>query len=257
MAELKVINNSTDIVEYAEIRQRVIDARRQTDSAYWELSEALFEVYQNSFYVNWGYQSWAQYVDNELQVAPRKAAYLVAIQESFGKLSDGVKDWVKELGWSKSKELVGLVTNDNVDDMKELVDGKTLREITEIAKDLKNGGNGKLDETNGDDDDIETIDVEPVVKEQTFTHKFTLFEEQHENVNQALTVAGEMANSDKSGHLLDLICTEFLATNGQVSNLDEYLAKVERITGMTLIAYSKADEGIVFGGDSLDEILGE
>ena len=53
--------------------------------------------------------------------------------------------------------------------MKELVDGKTLREINEIAKDLKNGGNGKLDETNGDDDDIETIDVEPVVKEQTFT----------------------------------------------------------------------------------------
>ena len=76
-------------------------------------------------------------------------------------------------------------------------------------------------------------------------------------MNQALTIAGEMANSDKSGHLLDLICTEFLATNGQVSNLDEYLAKVERITGMTLIAYSKADEGIVFGGDSLDEILGE
>ena len=133
MAELQVANE-----EYTDIRNRVIDARRATDNAYWELSLALHEVYENSYYVSWGYTSWKDYVELELQVAPRKAAYLVAIQESFGKLSDDVTTWVKDIGWSKSKELIGVLDDENLHEWKERIDGKTLREVTEIVRDYKN-----------------------------------------------------------------------------------------------------------------------
>ena len=47
---------------------------------------------------------------------PRKAQYLVSIQEWFGRMKPEIQGWIREMGWTKAKELVGVVTNDNAEE---------------------------------------------------------------------------------------------------------------------------------------------
>ena len=67
--------------------------------------------------------------------------------------------------------------------------------------------------------DVTTFDGE------NFHHwEFSLSDEQHENVRLAVQRAGEIAGSDKLGHLIDMICLDFLANNADITDLGEKLA---------------------------------
>ena len=133
MSELKVVTPSEVVSNdsFTDIREAVKDARRKTEESYWDFSVLLHGVYENSYYVGWGYKSWTEYIELELDMQKRKAQYLVSIQEWFRRMSPSVQEWVVQLGWTKAKELVGVVTNDNADHWKSLLEGKSYREMME------------------------------------------------------------------------------------------------------------------------------
>jgi len=230
--------------EHGELRERVKGLRIKVEEGYWDLSQALHEVYDNSAYVAWGYDSWKEYVEQELDFALRKAQYLVNIANWFGSLPKGVQKWVAAMGWTKAKELVGKVTAENAAEWKKKVQGKTVAQIQELLKGSTSSSSGEGGTGEGGTGD----------GEKASRLAFQLFPAQKENVEAALALAQESSKSDKDGHNLDLICTEFMANNAGM-DADKYLAKVEKLLGVKIVAYQESTESVVFGSKLLDELV--
>ena len=245
MAEIVAVNGEVANVEHAEVRKRIIDLRRRVDDSYWELSQSLSEVYSGSYYIAWGFQSWKEYVESELEFAPRKAQYLVSIQDWFGRMKPEVKAWVQGLGWTKAKELVGIVTEENAADWKARLDGLSYREILE-----------QISQKDDSEPTPITGDTEKVQNEKPAKKAFALFPEQTSNVEAAIEKAKKLANTEKDGHVLDPICSDFLATNAGTDDFEGVIRRLEKSSGLFLIAYDKGNDKIVYGGEILDEIAG-
>lgn len=231
-----------DTGQHAEIREKVRALRSQAEETYWELSTVMHEVYQNSLYQAWGFDKWHDYVEQELDFTPRKAQYLIGIQDWFGKMPPNVQKWVRELGWSKAKELVGVVTAQNAAEWKKKIEGKSVREIIDMVKGSKVKGEGDGGEPGEG------------AEETSKKMSFTLFPAQFENVERAVEKAKKMADSEKPGHAIDLICTDFLATNGAIDSVKDYLAKVEKQTGVGIVGYDLKNDVLVYGAATLDRL---
>lgn len=246
-----VDDGEVSVDQRPELRSKVKTLRAQVEEGYWELSQALHEVYETSAYVAWGYDSWKEYVESdELDFQLRKAQYLVSIATWFGKLNKGVQKWVAALGWSRAKELVGRVTNENAAEWKKKVAGKTVIQIQEMLK-ADAAGDGGGGDGGGDGGSGEGQDEKPS------RWAFSLFKGQRESVEAAMDLAKKASQSDKEGNNLTLICTEYMANNAAIDSADEYLKRVEKTLGVQLIAYQDSTESIVFGEDLLDSLFPE
>ena len=232
--------------EYAELRQRVKDNRARVEDGYWELSLALREVYDNSAYVAWGYDSWKEYVEGEeVDFQLRKAQYLISIAGWFGKLPKNVQKWISAMGWTRAKELVGHVTAENAAEWKKKVAGKTTVQLQELLKASEGGGEGGEGGESGTSGD----------GDKASRWAFQLFPPQRQNVEAALAKASEVSKSDKEGHNLDLICSDFLANSGAIQDANSYLEQVGKLLGVRLVAYQESTQSVVFGEETLDELI--
>jgi len=140
---------------------------------------------------------------------------------------------------SSAKELAplvksGILTEKNSEEWLEKAKQKPVHQLAEEARAAKaNGGAGK-------------VEVEKV-----FRVTYGLYEAQYDNLMRALDIAKGLAQSDKSGHLIDLICTEFLAQYGakhpnRKRAIQRYAKMLERAYGVKLIIVDDSDS-IVHG----------
>lgn len=225
-----------------EIRQQIMDLRSKIDDSYWEFAEALHVVWRDTLYLEWGFDDWTKYVEEELDYKLRTAQYLVGIIDYFGKMPANVQTWVKSLGWTKAKLLVKKVDADNWKEVRKQIKGKSVVQITEYLS----GGSGKSEKVKVEDDNTE----KPARK------AFSLYADQLANVEAAVAKAKEDADSDKDGHALDLICTSYLSLNPGERSMSDFLASYEKVFGVRLIAVSSDDE-IVYGESTLDALVPE
>ena len=94
-----------------------------------------------------------------------------------------------------------------------------------------------------------------------FQH-FPLYPEQNETVKAALKRAEELSGSDKRGHNLTLICTDFISTNdffqGKPNKTKQrMLQKLEKTLGIRLVALDESDQSVLYGQKLLKEISEE
>ncbi|MCK5640985.1 MAG: hypothetical protein KAJ19_09320 [Gammaproteobacteria bacterium] len=244
-----VDDKETAVDQHSEIRAKVKDLRNKVDEDYWKLSEVISEVYEGSYYVGWGFKSYREYIEQELDFQWRKAQYLVSIQGWFGQMKPNVQKWVRSLGWTKAKELVGVVTQDNAAQWKKKIEGKSYRDLQDIIKAAKEKAEASTGEASADGS-------EPAAPDRAVRKNFGLFSGQLDNVERALTKAKEVGNTDKDGHALDMICVDYLATNGEIGTLTDYLKRIEKHLGVQLVAFDRKEDAVVYGGDLLDEIAG-
>lgn len=234
----------TPSIDNTALRELVKDLRRRVEENYWELSVALHKVYTDSMYLDWGYQGFKEYVEEELDFRMRKAQYLISIQNWFGSMTPTIQKWIQSIGWTKAKELVGVVTPENAANWKRRLKGKSFKEMLALIeaerKAEDEGGKGSATDT----------DEKPARK------TFTLMGTQKETVDAALKKAKEMGETDKDGNALTLICTDFLSTNQGIDSVTEYLAHIEKATGLQLVAYDPSEEVIVYGDELIDQLSG-
>lgn len=238
--------------EHVELRERVTELRKRVEESYWDLSQALSEIYHGSYYVAWGFASWKEYVEADLEFALRKAQYLVSIQDWFGKMRPDVQAWAKELGWTKAKELVGIVTEDNASTWQQRLQGLSYAQMTDALKGGSDGGGdglGGLKPLDGPADNGAT--------EKPERKAFALFPDQSANVAAALEKAKKLANTEKDGHALDLICSDFLATNAASDDFFSVVRRLEKSSGMRIVVYDQTEDVVIYGGDLLDELSGD
>lgn len=224
-----------------KLREEIQQIVKRMGEDLFELCKALYEVYSHMMYLKWGYKTWKEYVESEIQFKLRKAQYYVAIWNWFGELPDDVREKVASLGWSKVSLLVGVVDEDNVDEWVEKASEMTCEQLAQEAKRYLKPPEDESDGAGG---------------ESVSRMTFTLFEEQKEVIEDALGHAKEMAESEKKGHLLALICQEFLSTNSdQTPEPSVLLDRMERFTGIKLIGVNMDSKEIVYGEKTLDEVI--
>lgn len=202
--------------------------------------EMLYEVSKNKYWNEWEFAdpktgetrkfaSFDEYCEVELDMKRRKAYYLMSIYEKYVVELKLPNDILKDMEWSKAKELVSVITEDNWPDLIDKIGKMSVPEVKELVRTMKAAG---TDGTSG-----ATTPAEP---DTTVRMAFKLHPDQAENVKAALAIAESMSGSDKPGNQLDLICSDFLASavgsgvEGALAKLEVVIKNVERAFGVTL-----------------------
>jgi hypothetical protein len=184
--------------------------------------ELLYEIKKRSYFTDWGFESFEDYVESELQFKKRKATYLIDIYQKFVVELGLEIDDLKDLEWSKAKEVLSFIDKGNKAKVLKKLRSSTFNEIREYSKKMRSKGKG------GDT-----------------TYKrlsLTLTDDQYANVTSALEIMGKVAGTDNNGSIIDAICAEWLAAreddeddDDMADRVDKIIANVERIHGIELV----------------------
>lgn len=239
-AEAGVVSIGVGSKKWADkIRNRAKELSRQLDEGYVEMAVILHHIYHQpvdgdrkneAVFRLWGYKSFQQYVEEELNFKRRKADYLRSIgtllEVNLAGIDPDLRKRLVSLGWGKLRELVRLFFNKsdpsyveswinkcekmnypqvqeavgNALDRMGLRDGEVVEDVTE--EDSEDGSEENEDDSVEEEDDEEVEEDSPKkskskrerlpdpVREKVFT--FVCFDEQIDNVVAALDRAEEM-----------------------------------------------------------------
>src|SRR5579863_706503 len=186
------------------------NVEREKDSRFVDLGRYLCEVRSGQYWRIDNLKSFDEFLEKKFPESRRKAYYLLAIHEHLTRVP---KTQLREVGWTKARELVKVARRDRqefvcapwVHKAKELPREEFKREVERYLT-------GK-----------ETESWEIIY--------FKLYKSQLKVVERALEIAALMLGSDKSrGYSLEMICADFLAgaalvTEGSEQDLEDSTPK--------------------------------
>lgn len=216
-----------------KLLEKVLELRDTVDETYFEMGGILRKIYDNRLYLDFGYDDWKQFIEEKIGYSLRKAQYLMAIWHYFA-VQIGDEETIRKiapLGWSRAKELIGVVEPSNVDEWIKKCHDKTVTEISKMVTDTLSGG----------------VSHEKAAK----LISFKLYEGQYKNVEEAIAIAESLSGSKIKSENLSLIALEYIANNSTEKAKEtekwreEYLQGIEETLGIKIIAI---ENGSVFYG---------
>jgi hypothetical protein len=202
------------------------------ESDKFKLGGVLSLVQANGWHMDQGYESFRAFVENAHGLKYRKVMYLIANYN--GLVKSGVR-WsqVEILGWSKLKEVIPILTKENVTEWVDLITGQemTVIQLQEYIKALTAG------------DTLPKTDTAEAKKTVTMT--FKLHEDQKATVKEALDKAKHEVGTTVDTVALEAICLDFL---GGASKLQQMP------TLKDLMASKSAEEVLGIFGDVFPNI---
>ena len=259
-----------------KMRKEAKELSSHIETGYMELGRILYQVWDIPVdfdkknlptYKAWGFDTFAEYAEQELGLHRRKAERLRRIWEILEYRLVGMEPSVRErlvkLGWSKVRELArdDILSLDNVIQWVELGETASYPELLASISRFLQEKEAKMLESavNGVTVESSSVPDPPVPQpEKLFWEHFALYEDQAANIRAALKRAEELSHSEKKGHNLDMICLDFLATNdfrrGDDAQRRRYIAKMEQALGVKLIALDPTTEDVIYGMDTLESM---
>jgi len=227
-------------------RDRVLFLSKQLSDSYWDLATLLRDIHDEKLFKKFGHKTWKSYIEKEVDFDVRTSEYFINIVNWAESLPTDGKMWAEQLGWTKAKELTKVVDTSNFTAWMEKTKDKSTSEIINLVKGA---------EKQNIIDDADSGDPERT--EKAIKKNFQLFPAQYKNIEEALSRAKAISESDKDGHALDLICTSYMADNIDVSNIGDYLKRIESALDCKIIALEKDASAIIYGKDTIDMIPDE
>jgi hypothetical protein len=226
----------------------VLALRDKSDQDAWAMAAVLVKVHEKGYYHKWGFSTWRAYIEEELDLHLRKAQQLIKTEEWLNRLPKNVSSWFRTLNWTKARMLCNIVTAENAAEWRAKIDGKTVMQIDELLhKDAQEAAA---------DPDGKGADAGSERQPQYTLGRPT--PAQRANLDRAAATAAKAAGcdtvKDRMAYIWDLIATEYQATNGGIQFVQEYLANVESVIRLKLIAYDLENDEVVYGGETLDII---
>ena len=176
----------------------------ERDERFVELGQHLCEVRSGQYWRLENLKSFDEFLEKRFPESRRKAYYLLAIHEHLTRVP---KQQLREVGWTKARELVKVARRDGAEfDCAPWVHKAKELPKEEFKREVERYLTGK-----------ETEPWEIIY--------FKLYKSQLPVVERALEIAALMLGSDKSrGYSLEMICADFLAgaaleTGGSEQNL--------------------------------------
>lgn len=225
--------------EYVQsVRDDIIGLVESVGQTNYELGRLLGDVSRDGLYEAWGFKTFEEYVESDLGFARRKAMYLIAIYDKASELKIP-EDRIEEVGWTKGREILRFVETD--EQFEEWADRAVTMSVSKLLELLKLEFKGKAPSKKGKDG--EGNDTYEHDGEVFHVLEIPLAEDQYENVKQAIDRAKEIAGSDKVGHILDMICLDWLSQNSSVTDIGAKLADWVNRGLIELEGDEDADEG--------------
>lgn len=193
----------------ADCRERILSAQTAISDNFYELADALAEADTQKYHVQWGFESFEQFCNAELDLGYRKARYLIEVNKAI--VAAGLtKEAVTHIGWTKLKEIAAPIQKDPESAGKWLKEAekKTTKELIDAVR-LSKGTPPKPD----------------VLR---VSAKFDA--EGGKIVSDALSVAyGDINQEDVNAALLH-ICSEWLTfkgAGGETATAEDYAKFIE------------------------------
>jgi len=121
-----------------QVRSNLIQISERVIKDFCELAELLYEVWDGQYHKTYGYKSFSDYVEAELDIKGRKAYSLVQIAKTIKRL--GIPwDEVREVGWRKMGTLSPVLNNDNQEELINEAKELSLPKLSEKVKATKEG----------------------------------------------------------------------------------------------------------------------
>jgi hypothetical protein len=273
-----------------KLRDRARKLAQERDMGFLELGEILYRVTTTPLEGDsknpdictlWGYKDIGEWADKELGIGRRTAERYRFIWKFLavrleGKLPLLLRHRYMSVGACKAYDLTRVISLENAEgwimmgeelsykDLQAAIGSALHRQrVAEAEEDRK----AAEDEALGEEEALPKRRPDPPSSSKFVAHfrskNFRLAPEQFDNVDLALTRAKEMTQSERAGHNLDMICTDFLATNQfrspGVAVSDMYLtflAKFERSFGKWIVVVDPKSHQIEYGIEALKRVAG-
>lgn len=265
--------------EEAERRtQHVREIREQERELFFSLACELYVVREKALYhyvdnpeTGEPYQTMKGYVENETAHAQRTATYLMGLWEYYvvdytegyvddDELAPGEQwstawlDELQDIGWTKLKELVDVITPETTEKWKTFCQNHSFSELKDELKALEEGDDegGAGDEPGPEG---ETSQTERVT--------FELTDDQIPAVRDAVEIAKTLGETDNKSEALSLLCTDYVAQNQDTLQRDqplsETLERTERTLGGEIVFFRRRDDqlNLLYGRETLQELASQ
>lgn len=234
--EERVLERGTSEQWQRGVRQTARNLAREVDTSYMKLASILWEIYDTPcdgkngppVYTKWGYKTFTEYAESELGIPGRKAEHFkniwkkLAIDDGGLVLTKVLEDRLIRLGWSKVRELVAVLTPQNAEEWigrAEQSNYMSLAAAVAKARETLRAAADRAASIGEDPQEAKQAAKDTTLPPPTNVVAKTLYfyDGQWDNValaiQKARTIASARNDKQNEGYLLDLICTEFLATN--------------------------------------------
>lgn len=234
-----------------DLDKEVVRLAQVTNETFVQLGEKLHEIMDKKLYRFFKgtdgqpFSKFEDYVSTRLNIGWRAAFARLKVYRSLCVEGGMSKAEVEEIPYSKALMVSEVADMKNVKDVEMWVEKAKTQPFDKFDEEVKwhkrKQGGSQTGET-------------PALR-----LNFLLTGLQMDNVNEALKAASAVAESKKDGHLLDLICTSYLANEALKENVDDaglahILKEIERTYGMAILAVK--DEKVVFGSKKMLKVLG-
>ncbi len=244
-------NEEGDAEQHAELRRQVLALKDASSNDAWAMADALIAVHKGGCYHGWGFDTWKAYVEKEVDIHIRKAQQLIKTQEWLELLPKNVAAWIRKLNWTKARMLCGTITAENAAEWRAKIENST---VMEIDKMLHDKAQAAAADPEGAGEDASNDRQKPYNLGRPSPA-------QRANLDRAAEVAAQAAGcdtvEDHKAKIWDLIATEYLSVNSSIKTVQDYLANVESVIGLRLIAYDLENQEVAYGGETLDIIAND
>jgi hypothetical protein len=209
----------------SEVREDTKSKALRYKDCWLDLSKNLYRIKLCKDFQKWGYETFEEYINKELDLVDREVRYWLANLKKYV-LTLGV-DEAKLKGKSWTKLSIGMPVVKNKKDAEKWIEDTETHTVAQLQHKAKNRLAGKPEDSG------------PVME----TIRYHVTEDEKKTINKAMEVAAKVARSgnDRPAHLLEMICLAFLNDNPE--SRKEFFAsmvvKMERVFGVKMLAIDK------------------
>lgn len=224
-----------------DIRKRVLLRKGSIDQQYLEMGRDLFDIYYNKKYLDWDYETFTDYVFNEVGYADSTADKFRYLWKKYVMELGIAPDRLHGVGYAKADMLKPIITNKNADDWLDKARALTIKDLR-VAINAEKSKHLKYKLTEGaappspafKPDPLaqlpalptDTVDpykapimvegehgpVPLVTEDQPTKKQFLLFPDQWRYLHTILQEMARTTGSDKEGHNLICALQEMMAS---------------------------------------------
>lgn len=212
-------------------RKKVLTVAKEYLSRAWELAGMLYEVKETEIYKAWGFDSFNNYIEDEVGLGRRAVNQYIANFRTF-RVQLGVDQTnLKDLEVTKARTIRSVVNSENVEEWIEKAKSSSRRELITEVKRMKDHGDDA--DTEGIGDVLSSKKMLPVYKQVTFS----LDVEQYETWEETRKRLQRICPSDSESWWFDLLCQSFLQEeDNKTFSLQHHLRWLSRVYGVNVLA---------------------
>lgn len=241
--EAKVEVVSRREIRAEEVRDRINQVKDTIETSYAELAQLLYEVQEQGFFIQYGFESFREYAEQELGIGYRKARYLVVIAAAVARA--GVPwDRVVSIGWTKMRTIAKLMTPSNAEEWLGRAENSTQDQLLELTKNVGPG---------------ETLDTNETPKIHNI--QLRMNEDQASIILDATNHAKRVIESDSMVDALEHICYDYFQSSAEgpsKTDLNKVLGWIERTYAVKLVPEGPQNlDSLLFDDDISSEETNE